>query len=619
MEGMQKNISRQDNKVEIYKIFFLPIMMVLGFVPLIMRLKVMDADIATQSILKQEQILDFFSQYKASALMVLAGAMLFILMLIVGWNEIKKSYAMRIYYILLVIYLLFTGISTLRSDYPDIAWWGMADRAEGVVTILCYGVLLFYTTYIVNNSTDYKYIIYPLAFLVIVLGVLGLYQYIGKDLLVQTQWGQRLIVPEQYASVRGNISSMYESGRIYGTLYHYNYMGSFAAMMLPLFLVMTLFFKETRVRILLGCVTIVATFLLLGSTSRGGLIGVGCSLVAFIIIFGKEIVKHYKVVVKIVLCAMILLLGLNMATKGRIFERIPLLIKDMISIVKPVDTSFDYRDALPIRAIQTVDNSIYIEMQNDTLIIEATEYDITFKDGHGNHIDFKKEDINYVTEHPTFIGLTFSNQRVTGDEIRDYVVIGYQGQMLWVVEVNTEVGAYLVDPSTLEPMTIEYPEAIGFKGKEKLGSARGYIWSRTLPMLKDTLIIGYGPDNYPLKFPQGDYFGKWYAYDTPYMIVDKPHNLYLQIATNQGGIALIAFVGIMLLYIGQSIKLYRGKLGYMKQEVIGIACVVAIIGYLGAGVFNDSVISVAPIFWVLLGFGIATNEMVKESRLKNNA
>lgn len=45
---------------------------------------------------------------------------------------------------------------------------------------------------------------------------------------------------------------------------------------------------------------------------------------------------------------------------------------------------------------------------------------------------------------------------------------------------------------------IDYEEApaIGFKGKEKLGSSRGYIWSRSLPVFMNSLLLGNGPDNF---------------------------------------------------------------------------------------------------------------------------
>ena len=46
-----------------------------------------------------------------------------------------------------------------------------------------------------------------------------------------------------------------------------------------------------------------------------------------------------------------------------------------------------------------------------------------------------------------------------------------------------------------------------FDGKEKMGSARIYNWSRTIPLLKDTLLVGFGPDTFSKVFPQNDFFG----------------------------------------------------------------------------------------------------------------
>ena len=34
--------------------------------------------------------------------------------------------------------------------------------------------------------------------------------------------------------------------------------------------------------------------------------------------------------------------------------------------------------------------------------------------------------------------------------------------------------------------------------------------------------------------------------------------------------------------------------------------------------FNDSVVSVAPIFWVLLGIGIAINFMIQKEKVENS-
>ena len=133
-------------------------------------------------------------------------------------------------------------------------------------------------------------------------------------------------------------------------------------------------------------------------------------------------------------------------------------------------------------------------------------------------------------------------------------------------------------------------------------------------MLLDHMIIGTGPDTYFAEFPQGDYLAKLYSYGTAQMLVDKPHNLYLQIGIQQGGIALIAFLALVGAYLVESFRLYALRKDYTAQEAVGAAWALAVIGYLGAGFFNDSLVSVAPIFWTLLGVGIASNWLNRKQR-----
>ena len=48
---------------------------------------------------------------------------------------------------------------------------------------------------------------------------------------------------------------------------------------------------------------------------------------------------------------------------------------------------------------------------------------------------------------------------------------------------------------------LEKVNAYGFKDNLSFGSGRGYIWSRTLGMLKDDFIIGDGANTYCINFP----------------------------------------------------------------------------------------------------------------------
>ena len=69
---------------------------------------------------------------------------------------------------------------------------------------------------------------------------------------------------------------------------------------------------------------------------------------------------------------------------------------------------------------------------------------------------------------------------------------------------------------------------------------------------------------------------------------------------------------MVMAYLIDSFKLYALRRKYSVQQVIGVAIALAVIGYLGAGFFNDSIVSVAPIFWALFGVGIAVNQLNKK-------
>jgi hypothetical protein len=113
-------------------------------------------------------------------------------------------------------------------------------------------------------------------------------------------------------------------------------------------------------------------------------------------------------------------------------------------------------------------------------------------------------------------------------------------------------------------------------------SARAFIWRESIPLLPDVAVLGYGPGKFPLHFPQSHaarIFGAG-------MIVDKVHSLYLQILFAAGGVGLVAFLVTVA-------SVFR----HPRDMRFVVACV----GYLVAGFANDSVVSVAPIFWIMLG------------------
>ena len=436
----------------------------------------------------------------------------------------------------------------------------------------------------------------PLGVLTFITGFLGVFQFFGHDIFT-TDFGKRLIVPASYLA-QGELKMLFPYGKIYGTMYHYNYMGSFGAMMVPLFLVLALFLKDRKAKIFCGAAAVAALFALLGSTSRAGIVGVLLAAVCFVVIFAKKLKEHYKVTAGCAAALLILVLVVNIATGGLALARIPSLLNDVKALVSASD--MDYHNEIPVRHIDLQADSATFTFQNDTLTIQKNSNNQpVFASGSGQTATAPAQDAS----------LTVGGHNLELQYVNNVPYLGlYIGDSIEFILGLYDEGFAFVDSRMNKIDYVEAP-SIGFDGKEKLGSARGYIWSRSLPVMLEHPIVGHGADTFFAEFPQGDLLAKLYSYGTTQMIVDKPHNLYLQIGINHGVVALLAFVVMMLAYIIDSFKLYALRKEYNTQQLIGTAVALAIIGYLGAGFFNDSIVSVAPIFWALFGVGVAINQL----------
>ena len=100
-------------------------------------------------------------------------------------------------------------------------------------------------------------------------------------------------------------------------------------------------------------------------------------------------------------------------------------------------------------------------------------------------------------------------------------------------------------------------------------------------------------------FPHDDYAGKYSSDTSLNIIFDKPHSMYLQMMQGTGGVSLIAFLMIIGIYISQVIKSNREE-----KRIVSNAIAAGVIGFLIAGMFNDSSVCTMPIFYGMLGMGI---------------
>ncbi|MBS4781297.1 O-antigen ligase family protein [Clostridium sp.] len=595
--------------------FFLPISFVLAIVPLIVRAKEVKLDEFSQTIWGVSTQYELFSQNKFILLAIFTVIAIFISIIYFKYIFEKKDKIVHIILLLTIIFLILSLLSSIFSPYKHIAFWGVYNRAEGFITIACYLLLFIYSIYTFKSTDNFRFVVIPILIIVFINAFLGMFQYAGDD-LINTELGKLISIPTSIAEkTGGQLSLLYESGKLYGTLFHYNYVGSFVAVLLPI-LFCSMFIEDDIIfKIIIGLGFLAALWLLFGSTSRGGLVGVLGSIFIAIIMFGRLIFKNKKQLLIGICSIVVIILGLNFITNGSVFSRVPSLFKDAFSIFSNT-SDVNYKDLVPVKDITNENGDVQVVFQNETLNISFEDNKYKFTDSSNNKISISKGDDCYLLDNDKLSTVSFklfkSSEAADKMDVLQLAPTG-DSKNSFLFKVKDDGSIHLVNPSNFEDIDIEFPETFGFAGKEKLGSARGYIWSRSIPLLKDNLILGKGPDTFVLEFPQNDLIGKYYAYDTPNMIVDKPHNLYLQIALNNGLIALIAFLGVMLIYIIDSLKLYSLKKEYKTSELFGAAISLGVIGYLLAGVFNDSVISVAPIFWILLGVGVAVNYMNRKN------
>lgn len=128
---------------------------------------------------------------------------------------------------------------------------------------------------------------------------------------------------------------------------------------------------------------------------------------------------------------------------------------------------------------------------------------------------------------------------------------------------------------------------------DRAGSSRIFIWARVIELIKENPIWGIGLENLGSIF-SAKYENEILNYFSKPLIIDKAHNEYLHIAVSTGIPSLITY----LTFLGHVLwKAYKK----IKNNHIILPLFCSVIGYLSQAFFSISVVSVAPIFWILLG------------------
>lgn len=571
-----------------FKIRLLPVIAFTAIVLLLLKAYCYTLDIGHMEnvpISGETELWDIFCHVKASSILIITifSALTMGYLLVTRQMKIKKN----IIYIPMAVYIVFVLISYLLSDYRQLAWIGGVNRFEGTRIILCYIFMLFYTINVVDDVMDVITIVVPTLCGIFIACIIGLTQLFGHDIL-GTNVSRMLIAGEEM------IETNFKPGQVYQTVYNMNYVGMYLALIIPILLV-TIYmsykaYKEHKAsqfhisnKQLMGIIIsaiillIVIALNVYGAKSLGGVLGISTSVV-MLIIFSLE---NKRSSIMLFIISVIGFLGILIFVYFiGADERMSL--DYFITGMDYVTTSVDGNEI-------TV---YYIRNDNSYELRDHNGNPLSMSEYNGRKGVYKVNDERYDEK------LIFIPKKEASEHI---IVIGTFGDE-FAFRFDKEKGALYRNPFGREVSLTKIP-GIGFDGHLSAGSGRGYIWSRTMPLLKNYWLIGSGADTFFMLFPHDDYAGKYSSSTRLDIIFDKPHSMYFQMIQGTGGVSLIAFLVIIGIYIGQVINSNK-----KEKHLVSNAIAAGVIGFLIAGMFNDSSVCTMPIFYGMLGMGVGILE-----------
>ena len=582
--------------------YVLPLAFILGIFPLIVRLKSFETHLEGYGFYLLPETEDIFLYYK-SMFFITACTIMLVLIVLQGILHHVELKAAKLF-IPLAGYVLLAFLSAVFSDFGTFSFTGIADHFESIWVLLGYAMCVYYAFLFVSTTKDIE-IMMSFFFLGTVLMLLiGLSQAFSQDIF-RSELGRWLLLPkEYYDNPENKLVFEFPLGRVYLTLYNPNYVGSYVSLISPVFLMLAFAKKKVWLAVVNIVVYIGLLLCILGSGSRAGFIGVAFSLILLLLLFNKKLIKFIPEALIVIVLIVGIVYTYNNYSNGQLFSRAEqaLEIKKVEPNLKAIETNDDnvvihYLD-------HKLELSLYIDPSGEAFAVDAF-------DENNNRVDYvptlseSGESYNFATTDERFTNISFE-------------FLFYQGSPVFYVNIDKKNWTFIYLEGTYYYINLkgkadkmnnaEYIEALSNYGRAFSG--RGFIWSRTIPLLKKYILLGSGPDTFTLAFPNDDYVAMYNGgYEN--ILMTKPHNMYLQIAVQTGVLSLICFLAFYIWYFITSFKLYVRADRTKSMVMVGIGILCGTFGYMIVGIINDSMIVIAPFYWVLIGIGLAINSMIK--------
>lgn len=550
------------------------------------------------------EILDLFLFYKKNTIIIVSCIIiLFIFIMIcqkgrkLGTRNLKHTLLL---FLPFGLYVLLTILSSIFSPLQMYVWKGIMEQFESVWVIIGYFFICLYGYLAFCENFFIAFGIFST-----IIGAIGTLQFFEVD-IYRTSLFQKLCMPQNLQEITFHITA--ESGRSYCSLSNPNYVGMLCCLTIPILTVLTISARKRRFKILYGISNLLMLCSLIGSRSKSGILSTAICVIFMCILYRKQIHitfygSHQKKPVLITVT--LLTIGLIILLFWYHWDSFSENIRSLRNQKNDPDTQ--------INEIATNNNSVKI-VYHDYIFYFSLNHNANSLTDAINIVDESgKPYIVYENQGTLYFQLnSLSHLTASYTKYGNYAALEIgDGNYYWYFTEHIDnpnaavTWYYITHYGKLDKLlSNEIAACQALNGKERIISGRGYIWSRTIPLLKKHILLGSGQDTFAAVFPNNDYLGmaKWGYKD---MLITKPHCMYMQIAVQSGILSLIALGVFWIVYFIKTIKTAK-SIAQISPIVIAVA--VSILGYLLTALTNDSNVGTAPIFWLLLGIGLRLTE-----------
>lgn len=589
-------VKRDKEKVPRYKILFgILLLIFMAALPWITYLKITKLAAGISSVFENYDgyVLNFFIYYKAIAVIVAAVIFIFIMLgeNIFPDNIIKntpvRARENRRMLICMIIYITAVLVSTVLSEHKELAVWGSPSEGEGCFILIGYMVLCAAAMNYFCYEGTIKYLKYALTFITIITIILTAVEFFYRPLLMIPAV-KNLISPGEYRNLLDNLSNAGYEGYVSLTFYNPNYYGGFCLLLLPFSFLMYLREKRAGNIVFYGVLSAGMLFCIVAAKSSTSFYLAIFEITAVLVMNikkmkGKLVVRLFPYMAAAVAGAFIL----NAASGGRLTE----IGKNAVTNDSGVNSN---SNIFRLTDIVMSGNTLRLCTETEELRLVCDNEHLEILDTNGDIADYKVSrdgDITFEDERYSAVTISYINGALSFD-------LGYDDIISFCMEDNV---FYAVGQNGER---LDYVSRENRFGEEfySMFTGRGYAWINSLSIIKNTVLVGKGAGNFALYFNQKDFVGLLNTHGSSRLIIDKPHNMYIQTLINIGGVGLAAILTIFVITVIGYVKCRKNM--DVKDSLPRLMLdytFVAFIAFVVYSIINDSIVTVNPVFWILLG------------------